>query len=99
MKGGTLYIRVIEQDRKRGYWVLAGWDKPVVQRTCDAMSTLGHATQADLDRTIATLKTKLNAGSIVDTTDAGLKKQFAKIFEQQAAPATPVKTVDPELPK
>jgi hypothetical protein len=97
MKGGTLYIRVIEQDRNRGYWVLAGWDKPVVQRTCDAMSTLGHATQADLDRTIAKLQNDLSAGSVVDTTDAGLKKRFAKMFEEQAAELA--KTVDPELPK
>jgi hypothetical protein len=94
MKGGTLYIRVIEQDRKRGYWVLAGWDKPVTQRTCDAMITLGHATQADLDRTIATLQNNLSAGQVVDITDAGLKKRFEKLFEKQAADVA--KTVDPE---
>jgi DnaJ-domain-containing protein 1 len=97
MKGGTLYIRVIEQDRKGGYWVLASWEKPVVQRTCAAMSTLGHATQADLDRTIATLKNNLNAGSVVDLTADGLKKRFAKMFEEQAAELA--KTVDPELSK
>lgn len=89
MIAGTLYVRVCPQDRGRGFLLLASWTKPVVQRNCEQLTTLGAITRASLNKVIATLQTSYNPSSIVDVTDASVAGQLRKLFGENIAPAAP----------
>ena len=45
MLANTLYVRVVNQDKDRGYMLLAGYDGAVVQRTCLSYTTLQGITR------------------------------------------------------
>lgn len=85
MIGGTLYYRVVAQDRQRGYMLLAAFGKPVVQRNCEQITTLSAITEASLAKTIASVKELYSAGNMVDVTDANVLGQLRRLFEAQAA--------------
>ena len=85
MKNGKLFIRVVPQDRERGYMLLASWSKPVVQRTCDRMISLSTINQAELDNWSIKLKQEFCAAEVEDVTDSGLQRKLKKMFEVKEA--------------
>ena len=80
MKGGTLFSRVIPADKDRGYVLLLSWEKPVVQRTCVQMSTMGDPTRASLNNLLDLAERRHGPSTIVDVTEAGIAKKLAKMF-------------------
>lgn len=89
MKNGTLYYRVVAQDRGRGYMLLIAWGKPVVQRNCEQITTLSVLTEASLARTLESVKTLYSAGLMVDVTDSNVAGQLKRLFASQAEPVDP----------
>ena len=80
MKGGTIFVRIVPADRDRGYVMLISWEKPVVQRTCIEVTSLGAISRATIDRVMAQALANHNAAKIVNVTDSGLLKKLAKMF-------------------
>lgn len=78
----NLYARIIPADRDRGYVVLLSWEKPVVQRTCTQMTTMGTISRAEINRVIAEAAAYYKA-QVVDVTDPGLQKKLAKLFGEE----------------
>ena len=78
-----MYVRIVPQDKERGYVMLVSWSKPVVQRTCEQMSTMGGIiTRKAIDNNLERFKKDYSASEVIDLTDEGLKKKFAKLFDQ-----------------
>ena len=90
MLASTLYVRVVPQDKNRGYTVLAGYDDKVVQRTAIQSTTLSIPTRESLNAAIARLKASNSAAEVKDCTAPNIVKQLAKLFgetpTQAAAP-------------
>ena len=80
MNGGTIFVRVVPQDRDRGYMLLVGYDAAVVQRTAIQYMTISDFSRASLDAAIARVKANYSAGEVRDVTAPGLMKKFAKMF-------------------
>lgn len=76
----TVFIRVVPQDRDRGYMLLVGYDPGLVQRTAVQITTLSAVTRASLDKVIETVRRDYNASEIRDTTDASITKKLKKLF-------------------
>jgi hypothetical protein len=88
----TLYVRVVPQDRDRGYMLLVGYDSAVVQRTAVEYITLTNITRADLDRVIALMKKSYRATEVRDCTNPGIVKKLKVLFgETPEKPAEPNK--------
>ena len=76
----AVFVRVVSQDRDRGYMLLVGYDPSLVQRTAIQITTLSAVTRASLDKVIETVRKDYNASEIRDITDAGIKKKLKKMF-------------------
>ena len=91
MIGGTLFYRVVAQDRGRGFMLLAAWSKPVIQRNCEQLTTLSAVTRVSLDKAVASLQTLYTPTTLVDVTDASVAGQLRKLFGENVAASTVVK--------
>ena len=79
-RSSTLYIRIVPQDRQRGYMLLASWVKPVIQKTSMHMTTMSVLTRDRLNATIADVTKIYEPGSVVDVTPVGIHAQLRKLF-------------------
>jgi hypothetical protein len=84
MKGGTLYARVIPADRDRGFNILFSWEKPVIQRTCQQMSSISAITRKSLEISLSQALERYGVDQVIDVTDAGIKKRLEKMFQEQS---------------
>jgi|WetSurMetagenome_2_1015567.scaffolds.fasta_scaffold1059916_1 hypothetical protein len=90
MLASTLFVRVVPQDKDRGYVLLAGYDASVVQRTAIQSTTLSVPTRESLNAAIARLKAGNNAAEVRDVTAPAIQKKLAKLFgETPTQAATP----------
>lgn len=80
MIANTLYVRVVPQDRDRGYMLLAGFDSKVVQATCAQYSTLGGVTRDSLNAAIYAMQQRFSASEVKDCTAPGVVRQLKKMF-------------------
>jgi hypothetical protein len=97
MLASKLYVRVVPQDKDRGYVLLAGYDNKVVQRTAIQSTTLSVPTRASLDAAIARMKASNSAAEVEDCTAPAIKKKLAKIFGEVSTPAPTVPTTFSEI--
>ena len=86
MLASTLFVRVVPQDKDRGYMLLAGYDDKVVQRTAIQYTTLGDPTRASLDAAIARMKASNSAAEVRDVTSPNIVKKLQKLFGEVSAP-------------
>lgn len=80
MIANTLYVRVVPQDKDRGYMLLAGFDSKIVQSTCTQYITLNAVTRESLNAAIDLLRTRYGAAEVKDCTAPGLQRKLAKMF-------------------
>lgn len=78
----TMYVRVVRQDRSRGFMLLVGYESKIVQSTATQWITMSNITRASLNATIEMVARNYNA-IIKDITDEGVKKQLAKEFGEE----------------
>ena len=92
MLANTLFVRVVNQDKDRGYMLLAGYDSSVVQRTCLSYTTLAAVTRESLNAAIARMKASHSAAEVRDCTAPNIAKKLAKMFGElpNSAPAAPL---------
>jgi hypothetical protein len=88
---GIVYIRVVTQDRDRGYMLLVGYYPDIVQRTATQITTLSNPTREYLNKFIERARVDYNASEIRDVTAPGIKKQLAKLFGEEIPKAPKVK--------
>jgi hypothetical protein len=86
MIAGTLYVRVVAQDKDRGYMLLAGFDPAVIQRTAAQYTTLSDPTRATLDAAIARMQKLYSASEVKDVTASAVVKKLAKLFGETGQP-------------
>lgn len=86
MIASTLFVRVVPQDRDRGFVLLAGYDPAVVQRTAIASSTLSVPTRASLTAAIERLRSMNSAAEVRDVTAPAIQKRLARMFGEAAEP-------------
>jgi len=89
MLASTLFVRVVPQDKDRGYCLLAGYDASVVQRTAIQTMTLSAVTRASLNAAIERMKVANSAAEVRDVTAPAIQKKLAKLFGETASPAAP----------
>ena len=75
-----LYIRVVPQDKDRGYMLLAGFDNKIVQSTCSTYTTLSDLTRSSLDEATASMQKRFNASEVKDCTAPSLQRKLKKMF-------------------
>lgn len=80
MISSTIFIRVITQDRDRGFALLVGYDAKLVQSTAIQIITLSVPSRAGLDQAIAYVKRSYNASEVRDVTATGIVKRLKKLF-------------------
>lgn len=80
MIASTLFVRVVPQDKDRGYMLLAGFDPKMVQSTCASYTTLSAMTRPSLDAAIERLRASYGAKEVKDATPDALKRKLAKMF-------------------
>lgn len=95
MIASTLFVRVVPQDKDRGYMLLAGFDSSVVQRTAAQYTTLSNPTRASLDAAIKSMQTRFSAADVKDCTAPGIVKKLAKLFGETGQPVS--KAAEPEV--
>ena len=78
MLASTLYVRVVPQDKDRGYMLLCGYDATVVQRTALQYTTLATPTRASLNAAIDRMRTSNSAAEVKDVTAPAIVKKLAK---------------------
>ncbi len=83
MQVGKLFIRVIPQNRNRGFMLVAGFDSAVNQTTMVRYVTLQGITQQVLDKGIKEITAMLGAKEVVDVTKDDVYKKLMKLFERQ----------------
>jgi hypothetical protein len=76
----TMYIRIVPQDRQRGYMLLVSWVKPVIQKTAVQITTLSVLTRTSLDAAIDSVTKSYKPGAVVDVTPIGIHSQLRKLF-------------------
>jgi len=86
MQHQLIYVRVVPQDKDRGYMLLVGFDSKVVQSTCDQSTTLGGITRKFLDSTIERLATEYKATEVRDVTAPALQRKLQKLFGEHVTP-------------
>lgn len=86
MIAGTLYVRVVPQDKDRGYMLLAGFEPSVVQRTAAQYTTLSDPTRATLNAAIARMQKLYSASEVKDVTASNVAKQLVKLFGETGVP-------------
>lgn len=95
MLASILYVRVVPQDKNRGFMLLAGYDSSVVQRTAIQYTTLSCVTRDSLNAAIENLRKSNSAKEVKDCTAPAIQKQLAKLFGEvptQPTPAAKVQT-------
>ena len=80
MIASTLFVRVVPQDKDRGYMLLAGFDPKMVQSTCASYTTLNAVTRLSLDAAVERLRASYGAKDVKDATPDALKRKLAKLF-------------------
>ena len=80
----TVFVRVIPQDKDRGYMLLVGFEPSLIQRTAAQYLTLNNVTRASFDRTIASVKSHYQAAIINDVTVPAIAKKIQKMFGEPA---------------
>src|SRR4249919_3656682 len=91
MFASTLYVSVVNQDKDRGFMLLAGYDSTVVQRTALQYTTLTAVTRDSLNAAIERLRKDNSAKDVKDCTAPAIQKKLAKLFgetPEQQVPAT-----------
>lgn len=84
MIASTLYVRVVAQERGRGWMLLASWEKPVIQRTCARLLTMSGVTQASLDALKEAMKQEFRVLKVEDVTPDNIVKALQREFKAQA---------------
>lgn len=82
----TIYVRVVAQDKDRGYMLLVGFDSKIVQSTCAQYTTLGAITRASLTAAIERMKTEYKASTVKDVTAPDLQRKLQKLFGEDVTP-------------
>lgn len=75
-----LYVRIVTQDRDRGYMLLVGYERTIVQRTASQVITLSCITRESLNKMLAHVEKTNNASKIIDVTAPAIHKQLVKLF-------------------
>ena len=78
------FIRVVPQDKGRGFELLGGFDKKIVKATATARETLSGANREELTSLTNAMATKYNASSVTDVTAEAIKNQLRKLFNEPA---------------
>lgn len=86
MLASTLFVRVVPQDKDRGFMLLAGYDASVIQRTALQYATLSNPSRASLAAAIERMRVNNSAKEVKDVTAPAIQKRLEKIFEEQATP-------------
>lgn len=76
----TLFVRVVPQDKDRGYMLMAGYDAQIVQSNCASYTTLSDINRATLDAAMERMRTNYNAVTIRDVTAPALQRKLQKLF-------------------
>ncbi len=82
----TVFIRVVDQDKGRGYMLLVGFDSRLVQTSCAQYTTLSMVTRASLDAAIERYRAEYNATTVRDVTADSLKRKLQKLFGEPVTP-------------
>lgn len=85
MYASTLFVRVVPQERNRGWMLLVSWEKPVVQRTCAQLITLSGVTQESLDKIKAKVQADYRVAKVEDVTPENIVKKLQKEFKDAAS--------------
>lgn len=88
MLKSPLYVRVVTQDRDRGFMLLVGYDSKIVQSTAIQICTLTAITRESLNSVLERVSKDYSASEIRDVTALGIKKRLAKLFGEDAQPTT-----------
>jgi hypothetical protein len=80
MYNGTLFVRVVPQDRDRGYMLLSGFDSKIVQATCREYTTLSAPSREGLNAIIARMLAQSGAADVKDVTAPNIQKKLAVLF-------------------
>jgi propanediol dehydratase small subunit len=80
------FIRVVPQDKGRGFELLGGFDKKIVKATAVGRETF--ATREELTTLTTTFTSKYNASSVTDVTAEAIKNQLRKLFNEPAPEKT-----------
>jgi hypothetical protein len=89
MLASILYVRVVPQDKDRGFMLLAGYDSSVVQRTAVQYTTLSAMTRESLNAAIERLRIANSAKEVKDCTAPAIQKRLVKLFGEVPAQQTP----------
>ena len=81
----TLYIRIVPQDKDRGYQLLVGFDPALVQRTAVQLTTLSVISRASITAAVDAAKQHYNAVEVKDLTAPALLKKLVKLFGEEVA--------------
>ena len=79
----TLFVRIVPQDRERGYMMLVGFDSKIVQRTAANITTLSTLTRADYNRVLTKYQALYNASDIKDVTASAIAKKVQVAFGEK----------------
>jgi len=94
MNNGTLYVRIIDQDRKRGHAMVVSFERPVVQRTAIQTTTMAGISREYINKNIERFKQQYSADNVIDDTDHGMVRRLCKMFGEEVPDyAKPVKKV------
>jgi hypothetical protein len=77
-----LYVRVITQDRNRGFMLLTGYSDKIVQSTATQITTLSGVTRKNLTETIERLAKIYSASEVCDVTAPGILRQLRVLFNE-----------------
>ena len=80
MIASTLYVRVVPQDKDRGFMLLAGYDSSVVQRTALQYTTLSVLTRTSLNAAVERMRVNNSAKDVRDVTAPAIQKRLARLF-------------------
>ena len=89
MLASTLFVRVVPQDKDRGFMLLAGYDANVVQRTALQYTTLSDPTRDSLNAAIERIRINNSAKEVRDCTAPAIQKKLAKLFGETTSPVPP----------
>ena len=81
-----IYVRVVPQDKDRGYKMLVGFDSNLVQASCAQYITLGGITRASLNEAIARMQEVYKASEVQDVTAPALQRKLQKLFGEPVTP-------------
>lgn len=85
-----VFIRVVEQDRNRGFELLIGFDAKIVKQTAQERVTISLASRESLNELIEQKTKYYNASTVQDVTAAGVKTKLRKAFGEPAPEKTEV---------